>query len=237
MNSCTVTGHTGKPRTQRKEGNNLKNLVYVFVGGMGPRAGSHLYNHFHRAVEKELGSGFVDTDFPDSVLITVPAREEEPYSGRFGLDLAMLEMQLQNLPQHYQNIIVVPMCVTVSDAIKTVCEEYGVEHRTILDFIRGRFPNGATLLCSDALAQQGEQDPAHTYVPCSKVISSYYKPHAVWSAQRLITDLIEDGAPKPVVLACTELSAIQGIESVRALDAPMMFIRNLAKEYVHAYRR
>lgn len=215
----------------------MKNLVYVFVGGMGPRAGSHLYNQFHCAIEKELGGGFVDTDFPDSVLITVPAREEEPYSGRFGLDLSMLEMQLQNLSQHYQRVIVVPLCVTVSEAIKTVCEEYSVGHRTILDFIRGRFPNGATLLCSDALAQQGEQDPVHTYVPCGKVISSYYKQHAAWSVQRLITGLIEDGAPEPVVLACTELSAIRGIESVRALDAPMMFIRNLAKEYVRAYRR
>lgn len=215
----------------------MKNLVYVFVGGMGPRAGSHLYNQFHCAVEKELGGGFVDTDFPDSVLITVPAREEEPYSGRFGLDLSMLEMQLQQLSQHYQRVIVVPLCVTVSEAIKTVCEEYSVEHRTILDFIRGRFPNGATLLCSDALAQQGEQDPAHTYVPCGRVISSYYKPHAAWSVPRLITGLIEDGAPEPVILACTELSAIRGIESVRVLDAPMMFIRNLAKEYVRAYRR
>ena len=94
---------------------------------MGPRAGSHLYNQFHCAVEKELGGGFVDTDFPDSVLITVPAREEEPYSGRFGLDLSMLEMQLQQLSQHYRRVIVVPLCVTVSEAIKTVCEEYGVD--------------------------------------------------------------------------------------------------------------
>lgn len=215
----------------------MKNLVYVFVGGMEPRAGSHLYNQFHCAIEKELGDGFTDTDFPDSVLITVPAQEKEPYSGRFGLDLSMLEMQLQNLAQNYQSVIVVPLCVTVSEAIKTVCEEYGVGHRTILDFIRGRFPNGATLLCSDALAQQGEQDPARTYVPCSRVISSYYKPHAAWSVQRLITDLVEDGVSEPVVLACTELSAIQGIGTVRALDAPMMFIRKLAKEYVRAYRR
>ena len=96
----------------------MKNLVYVFVGGMGPRAGSHLYNQFHCAIEKELGGGFVDTDFPDSVLITVPAREEEPYSGRFGLDFSMLEMQLQVLTPHYRNVIVVPLCVTVSDAIK-----------------------------------------------------------------------------------------------------------------------
>lgn len=215
----------------------MKNLVYVFVGGMGPRAGSYLYNQFHRAIEKELGDRFTDTDFPDSLLITVPAQEDEPYSGRFGLDLSMLEMQLQQLPQHYRKVIVVPLCVTVSDAIKTVCEEYGVEHRTILDFICGRFPNGATLLCSDALTQQGEQNPVRTYVPCGEVISSYYKPHAAWSVQRLITNLVEDGAPEPVVLACTELSAIQGIESVRALDAPMMFIRKLAKEYVRAYRR
>ena len=215
----------------------MKDLIYVFVGGMGPRAGSHLYNQFHCAVEKELGDRFTDTDFPDSLLITVPAREEEPYSGRFGLDFSMLEMQLQQLPQHYRRVIVVPLCVTVSDAIKAVCEEYGVEHRTIMDFIRGRFPNGATLLCSDTLAQQGEQDPAHTYVPCSRVISSYYKPHVAWSVQRLITDLVEDGVSEPVVLACTELSAIQGIGTVRALDAPMMFIRKLAKEYVRAYRR
>lgn len=215
----------------------MKNLVYVFVGGMGPRAGSHLYNQFHCAVEKELGDRFVDTDFPDSVLITVPAREEEPYSGRFGLNLSMFEMQLQQLSQHYQRVIVVPLCVTVSEAIKTVCEDHSVGHRTIMNFIRGRFPNGATLLCSDALAQQGEQDPAYTYVPCGKVISSYYKPHAAWSVQRFITDLAADGAPEPVVLACTELSAIRGIESVRVLDAPMMFIGKLAKEYVRAYRR
>lgn len=215
----------------------MKDLIYVFVGGMGPKAGSHLYNQFHCAVEKELGDRFTDTDFPNSLLITVPAREEEPYSGRFGLDLSMLEMQLQQLPQHYRRVIVVPLCVTVSEAIKTVCEEYGVEHRTILDFIRDRFPNGATLLCSDALAQQGEQDPVRTYVPCGKVISSYYKPHAAWSVQRLITGLIEDGVPEAIVLACTELSAIRDIESVRVLDAPMMFIRNLAKEYVRAYRR
>lgn len=215
----------------------MKNLVYVFVGGMGPRAGSHLYNQFHCAIEKELGDGFTDTDFPDSVLITVPAREEEPYSGRFRLDLSVLEMQLQQLPQCYRRVIVVPLCVTVSEVIKAVCEECGVEHRTILDFIRGRFPNGATLLCSDALAQQEEQDPVRTYVPCGKVISSYYKPHAAWTIQMLITDLTVEGAPKPDVLACTELSAIKGIESVRALDAPMMFIRKLAKEYVRAYRR
>lgn len=215
----------------------MKDLIYVFVGGMGPRAGSHLYNQFHCAVEKELGNRFTDTDFPDSLLITVPAQEEEPYSGRFGLDLSILEAQLQQLAQHYQRVIVVPLCVTVSEAIKAVCEEYSVGHRTIMDFIRGRFPDGATLLCSDALAQQEEQDPVRTYVPCGRVISSYYKPHAAWSAQRFITDLAADGAPEPVVLACTELSAIRGIESVRALDAPMMFIRKLAKEYVRAYRR
>ena len=88
---------------------------------MGPRSGSYLYDRFHYEIEKQLGDYFVDSDFPDSLLITTPSMEDNPYHGDYNIDLAFLQAQIELLLSQYEKIIVAPLCVTVSDVVKQAC--------------------------------------------------------------------------------------------------------------------
>lgn len=216
----------------------MKDLVYVFVGGMGPRAGSFLYDRFHHEIEQQLGKDFTDSDFPDSFLITIPSMESSPYTGGFETDFSQLQEQLKLLITQYERIIVAPLCVTVSDTVKRVCESLGsakVECETILDFIHTKFPDGATLLCSQELANQNKHDMNNAYVPCTRIIKKYSKPNIIGLLRLIVDEVSSKNSNKTTVLACTELSTISNITTLGGVfDAPSMFIRNLAREYLHA---
>ena len=218
----------------------MKSLIYVFVGGMGPRSGSYLYDGFHYEIEKQLGDYFVDSDFPDSLLITTPSMEDNPYHGDYNIDLAFLQAQIELLLSQYEKIIVAPLCVTVSDVVKQACEQVGsnrVKCETILDFIESKFPNGATLLCSQELANQNTHDSKNTYVQCTRIIKNYAKPHIVGFLRQIVFDVSKE-TDKSIVLACTELSTVSNITTLGGVfDAPLMFVRNLVREYIHENRR
>jgi len=162
--------------------------------------------------------------------------EDNPYHGDYNIDLTFLQAQIELLLSQYEKIIVAPLCVTVSDIVKQACEQVGsnrVRCETILDFIESKFPNGATLLCSQELANQNTNDSKNTYVQCTRIIKNYAKPHIVGLLRQIVLDVNKE-TDKSIVLACTELSTISKITTLGGVfDAPSMFIRNLVREYIH----